>query len=358
MNVRPHPTKQKTFVIKFWHKKRHYKKTTPAENMREAHKIAHIWRGQVASGQWAPKAEPQDLTMPEATSRFIEEFARAEKKSWKNDLVYQRRCDKFFAGRALGSITALDVQRFRSWLCTETFGGKHLNDLSANRHHQFAKAVLNKMRTWKLFSGTNPFSEVRLTDETRYQRNRCLTQPELQRLLEVSHESIRPILVFAVHTGLRPKDMRELTRAQVDLESRSIHLPNPKSGKREWVPLNETALATVEPLVRGLLSDSDLVFDFTNAQKRWRMARRDAGIEGCRFYDATRHTAGSWITMTTGSLAATQRILRHRDPKTTMRYSHWAEPQLRQAVLGLDSVLATTRAERPEGAKMPVLPTL
>ena len=48
MNVRPHDTKQKTFVIKFWHKKRHYKKTTPAVSVAATllsiYPLARLWR--------------------------------------------------------------------------------------------------------------------------------------------------------------------------------------------------------------------------------------------------------------------------------------------------------------------------
>lgn len=344
MNIRPHPKKAKTFVIKFWHNKRHFKKTIHALSYRDAENFAHRMRAEVAEGSWKTTPTPvKDMLMSEATSKFIEDYGKSRKKSWRQDLVYQRRCDEFFRGKMLSQITAHDVERFRTWILTQVSREKKLKDLSANRHCQFGKAVINKMFVWKLFAGTNPFKEVRLSDETKYQRDRALSVDEYDRLIKVIHPAMKPIIVVAVRTGLRPIDMRDLTKAQVNLESRTLHMPDPKSGKKEWVPLSDEAFAAIEPLVRALKHDDEKVFDFTGDQKRWRRARDAAKLKNCRYYDATRHTAGSWITMTSG-LAATQRMLRHKDPKTTLRYSHWAEPVLRQVAAKLDQAFVAKAA--------------
>lgn len=300
-------------------------------------------RAQVAQKTWKSQPEqPLDLLMSAATQKFIEEYSKLRKKSWGQDVIYGRRCDTFFQGKRLGQITAHDVECFRAWVQQQRNlrGGKPLNDVSANRHQQFAKAVVNKMIRWKLYAGSNPFREVKLSDESKYQKDRILSVEEYHRLIDAAPANLRPLIIVGVHAALRPGEMRAMTKSQVNLDSCSLHLPDPKSGKRQWIPMNDTVYRTIEPLVKACTDDNQKVFDFTGFDRRWKNARKAAGLTDCRFYDATRHTGGSWLTMTSGGLAATQRILRHKDPKTTMRYSHWAEPQLRQAVLKLDSALS------------------
>lgn len=356
MNIRPHPTKPKVWVITFWYQGRHYKKRIPAVSLREATNYAALMRAKVAQNIWKAQPEkPLDPLMSEATQKFIDEYSKLRKKSCGQDIIYGRRCDSFFQGKRLSQITAHDVERFRAWIQQQRNlrGGKPLNDVSANRHQQFAKAVVNKMIRWKLYAGSNAFREVKLSDESKYQKDRVLSAEEYQRLIGFASANLRPIIIVGVHAALRPGEMRAMTRSQVNLDSCSLHLPDSKSGKRQWIPMNETVYKTIEPLVKACKDDVQKVFDFTGFDRRWKNARKAAGLTDCRFYDATRHTGGSWITMTSGGLAATQRILRHKDPKTTMRYSHWAEPQLRQAVLGLDKVLGSPDTTQTAATPLP-----
>ena len=351
MNVRPHRTKPKTFVIKFWHQKRHYKRTIAAQSLRNAMHIAAIWRGQVASGEWVPMSEiPKDLLMSTATDRFIEDYAKPRKKSWHMDLVYKRRCDEFFQGRALSQITAQDVERFRTWLSTQGVRGKPMGSCGVNRYHQFAKAVVRKMTVWRLYAGENPFTLVKLADERRSQRTRFLTEDEFQRLIAVTHPELRDILIVGAHTGLRRSDLRKLTKEQVRLsDPPSISLPDPKSGRPEWVPMSDTVYHVLDRRMRLLPDSKATVFDFTNFERRWKAARRDAAVTNLRFHDATRHTAASWITMKSGSLFAAQKILRHKSPAMTERYAHLAQGHLRKIMQGMDEVLPVTApAPQPE----------
>ncbi len=66
-------------------------------------------------------------------------------------------------------------------------------------------------------------------------------------------------------------------------------------------------------------------------RKPWVEAKKAAEIEGFRFHDL-RHTRGTRILRATGNLKAAQRALAHRSIKTTLRYAHATDDDVRDAL--------------------------
>jgi integrase len=69
----------------------------------------------------------------------------------------------------------------------------------------------------------------------------------------------------------------------------------------------------------------------TVIRKPWAAALAFAGVEGFRFHDL-RHTRGTRILRATGNLKAAQRALAHKSIKTTLRYAHATDDDVRQAL--------------------------
>lgn len=63
----------------------------------------------------------------------------------------------------------------------------------------------------------------------------------------------------------------------------------------------------------------------------WEAARKAVGLSGFRFHDL-RHTRGTRIVRQTGSLAAVKEALKHADIKTTLRYAHVLDDDVRRAL--------------------------
>lgn len=109
---------------------------------------------------------------------------------------------------------------------------------------------------------------------------------------------------IALYTGMRAGEIKSLTRSQVDLDKRTVHLTETKNGSSRTVPptrqATEVFLAAPNHPVRSL--DTDLIFwgepgrdgirrpyEFRPA---WHRTLNKAGIEGLRFHDL-RHEAVS-----------------------------------------------------------------
>lgn len=88
----------------------------------------------------------------------------------------------------------------------------------------------------------------------------------------------------------------------------------------------------------------------TVLRKPWAAAKKRAGVENFRFHDL-RHTAGTRILRATGNLAVAKEALKHKNIRTTLRYAHAADDDVRR---GLDAAnsriipeVAGSKGEKP-----------
>ncbi len=85
-------------------------------------------------------------------------------------------------------------------------------------------------------------------------------------------------------------------------------------------------------------------------RKPWAAAKKAAEIDGFRFHDL-RHTRGTRILRATGNLKAAQRALAHRSIKTTLRYAHATDDDVRNALDASESrpIPDLTKAKSQKG---------
>jgi integrase len=69
----------------------------------------------------------------------------------------------------------------------------------------------------------------------------------------------------------------------------------------------------------------------TTLRTRFTEAKAAAELSGFRFHDL-RHTAATRILRATQNLATTQKVLRHKNIKTTLRYAHVLDDDVRKAL--------------------------
>lgn len=69
----------------------------------------------------------------------------------------------------------------------------------------------------------------------------------------------------------------------------------------------------------------------TVLRKPWAAAKKEAGVEAFRFHDF-RHTRGTRMLRATGNIATAQKALGHRSIKTTLRYAHATDDDVRKAL--------------------------
>jgi integrase len=213
---------------------------------------------------------------------------------------------------------------------------------TVNRDLVVLRHMFQKAREWGK-AIENPVSHQKPL-RANNRRLRYLSHEEIPRLLSAADASLRPLLVVALHTGLRRSELFSLTWQDIDVKQAVIRIVQTKNGERREIPMTETLRATVQQLPRRLASDR--VFPgktgrgVVDVRKRFHRALREAGIEGFVFHDL-RHTFASHLVMAGVDLMTVKEFLGHKDLKMTLRYAHLAPDYKRAAIERLDTSMDT-----------------
>jgi len=196
---------------------------------------------------------------------------------------------------------------------------------TANRHLARLAHIFSSARKWKEFVGPNPTYEVNKEREEN-QKTRFLSKEEIAKLLPVCGERLYPIIVCALHTGMRRGEIVGLRWENIDLNVGIIFILKSKSGKAREVPITPQlaeVLRSMQPRAEGEVFELPVV----TLRRHFAKALEKAEIQNFRFHDL-RHTFASTFVMSTGDLPALQRILGHSSLKMTQRYAHFSKAHL------------------------------
>lgn len=141
------------------------------------------------------------------------------------------------------------------------------------------------------------------------------------------------IVSVALYTGMRAGEIKTLTRKQVNMKKRVVHLTETKNGSARMVPLTREATEVFrEALDHPARPDKvDLIFwgePGRDGQRRpyefrpaWRRALKSADITGLRFHDL-RHEAVSRLVEAGLGDQEVAAISGHQSMQMLRRYTH------------------------------------
>jgi integrase len=161
------------------------------------------------------------------------------------------------------------------------------------------------------------------------ERVRWLTADEMRRLLDHLPDHARVAVAWSVYTGIRLTATYDLKWTDIDFAKCEATIIK-KGGHPQTVFLSGDAIA----LLAGLERDSVHVFNGRNRRKIWEAALKKAGIKNFRWHDL-RHTHATWLRQAGAALEIVQRSLGHQSIKTTQRYAHVADSEMRSALQNL-----------------------
>jgi integrase len=175
---------------------------------------------------------------------------------------------------------------------------------------------------WDLPLLDNPLKRLRLAYADR-RRERRLAPGEFERLLEAAQRSrisyLIPVLRLALETAMRRGDLLGIKADHVDLQNRSLLIPDSKNGQPRQIPLSVEAVQVLRPIIGG----SGRLFPVTANAFRlaWERTTRRAGISDLHFHDL-RHEAISRLFEKGLSVPEVALISGHREVRMLFRYTH------------------------------------
>ncbi len=211
-----------------------------------------------------------------------------------------------------------------------TYRDKRLKSVKAgtvNRELSIVKHALDvAVREWDIPIRINPLSQIKKLKVSNA-RSRRLTDEEYQRLLEVieatRNDLIKPLMNFAIETGMRRGEILRLEWKYIDFDCHTLHIPITKNGHARTIPLTINAVAILEELRQQEVADRQRPFPLTDdaAKQAWRRLLNRSGIEDLHFHDF-RHEAISRFFERGLSVPEVALISGHRDFRMLFRYTH------------------------------------
>jgi integrase len=183
----------------------------------------------------------------------------------------------------------------------------------------------------------NPVSDV---EKLKWQKKtpRFFSEEEAKLILENCGERLYPIFCTFLYTGLRKSELITLEWTDIDFKNKVIRVQikdfwEPKFGSARVIPMNSKLYEVLSHLERKCR----WVFCTLSGQQV-RHLRRDLlhicerlGIKNVTLH-TFRHTFASHLIMAGVDLPTVQKLMGHKDIKTTMIYSHLAPEHLKLAV--------------------------
>ena len=281
-----------------------------------------------------------DETLFEAVAETVfERYARV----WKGGTLYvnrsylRKRILPHFAGRPVADI---DRQEVQNW-----FASLHATPVAADRSLPVLSVIMQEAEKMGLRpEDSNPCRGIRRN--RRKGRERFLSDDEIRRLSArlTAHETRWPqqvaIIRLLLLTGCRKGEV--LTLQWPDYREGRLFLRDGKTGPRT-VWLSEPARTVLDGLERKNrwifpASGADRPRSVTWLDYFWHRVRAEADLEDIRLHDL-RHTHASLALRQGETVLAIGRLLGHRKPETTLKYTHAADPMIRDAAETVGAVL-------------------
>jgi len=229
-----------------------------------------------------------------------------------------------------------------------------VSNASVNREIALLRRVVRWAAKRNYETPTIDWPEVMLPEES--ERVRELTAEEEDRLFAALPDNLKPIVEFALLSGQRRTEIISLRWSDVNLaEARASF--SIKGGDKHSIPLSPRMVALIanQPKVcpqvftyvcrRPAPKRKDrpqrvkgerYPFSKQGWARQWRKALKEAGIENYRFHD-NRHTAATRNLRASGNMKGVQKLLGHKDLRTTGRYAHAMEDDVRAMLFATES---------------------
>jgi integrase len=320
--------KEKTWYIDYYVNGKRRREAV-GQNRKMAEKVLAKRKVQIAEKRFLDVVKKPKTTLPELAIKYME-YAKTNKLSWERDAYSLKALIGLLGNSSLLEITPLRIEEYKSNRL-QSVSNATVNRELACLKHMFTKAI-----HWRICD-SNPVKSVKMLKE-RNERIRYLTSEEVKRLLECISARIKPIVIVALHTGMRRNEILKLKKEDIDFKQRLIFIKNSKNGKPREIPMAEQ----VYDALKSSSSQSKSQYVFSEHQSRhivdirggFGNALRQAGIENFRFHDL-RHTFASHLVMSGIDLLTVKELLGHQSINMTLRYAHLSPDHKRKAVESL-----------------------
>jgi integrase len=269
------------------------------------------------------------ISLGDVIRRYLVEITPTKRSADSERLRLEKLTRDIVAAISIAELSSVHIADYRNRRSATVSNGTVRRELSLIHH-----ALDIARKEWGYRIVGNVVADVR-QPPLHNARNRRLNAGEFDRLVAALQDArnalIKPMVLFAIETGMRRGEILDLSWSNVWLGRRVAYIPQTKTGHPRTIPLTDSAIA----VLAAMPEREGMIFDLTaNAFKlAWVRTVRRAKLPDLRFHDL-RHEAISRFAemgLTTVELSV---ISGHRDPRMLFRYAHLRPHELALKLAG------------------------
>jgi len=276
----------------------------------------------------------KDITFDE----LVDEYLKHAKTTKAPNTFYTDRCrikghlQPYFKEIRINLITRKMLDEYKQMRIEEGASPNTVNHELTNLSHMFTMAI-----RWEYIDKNIVTSADKLKFQVKSQR--FLSEEELERLCEAAEGShIYPLIMTAMHTGMRKAELFNLKWTDVDFDSHRVTIQpksdwSPKNYKFRHVPITPALYEDLRKHREETLEiQNEYVFTYcgrqlkSNIKKSLARVVKGAGLETVGDRKVTlhvlRHSFCSHLVMAGVPLRDVQELMGHQSYETTLQYAH------------------------------------
>lgn len=234
---------------------------------------------------------------------------------------------KLIGNKPAEHISLSDFEKYRTKRKNDGVKNSSINREMDNIKRIFSLAKSNKRIR---FNPADELKDLKIQNPTK----RYLTKEEEEKLLACSNPVMRAVIIFALHTGMRSSEIKNLKWSDVFLRQGYLIALNTKNGKsRELIitPQMKKELKKLPKISEYVFTNPLTKEPYKDFRSTFARTVTAAGIPHITFHEL-RHTTASRLNELGIDLASIQEYLDHADARTTQRYIHKPRKNITDAI--------------------------
>ena len=317
------------------------RESSKTNNRAIAEKLYEKRKTEIAEGRFLDKQKEYNITLFKLIDEYVKIHLKdVSKSTQKKYLVCIGKLKKYFRDVKVVGINSRLLEGYRK--ARLEMGNKKA---TVNRDVAVLRNMLNKAVEWEELN-INPIAGVKQYREIP-SKIMHFTDDEIEKLLNVSGERLKPIILTALHTGIRRAQLLSLKWSNINFENRTIYIENGKWGRWQEIPINDTLYNVLFEMKQK--STGEYIFTKDNGEpcgdikKSFNTILRKAGLKDTgKTFHTLRHTFASRLVMAGVDLPTIKELMGHSSINTTMRYAHVDQQHKREAIDKLESKMDTS----------------
>ena len=290
-----------------------------------------------------PKGRKLHLRLDEASEKYLTNIDLEGGNNIDKKRQHLRdHVRPFFKNVVVTQITTFDIERYKKHRLEQKAAKATINRELATLSH-----LLNKLIEW----GSIPHRQCKINryNETG-RRIEYLTAEEASKLLEAAKNDVctpflYPFILIGLETAMRKMEIMSIRLSDMNLEKRTIFIPEAKAGSREQ-PITDHLANYLEEYIKTIDTNQPWLFPspysrsghLTVNRKAFIRAVDAAGLDSKKIVRHTlRHTAITHLVQAGVDLPTVKRISGHKTLIMVERYAHQSGEHIRAAMDKLEN---------------------